>query len=146
MELGLHQGFISNATLLPYLRSPSTELQYEYPTITTSDSGGYSKDQLKNEYAILEVADDFLRNLSNTSVASIATELVGSLCKTDAACGNGNGLSLRAFECYVSIARQSMVQLKHSCFTRYVSLCFFLIWEKYACKAGKAGARVVCIP
>jgi len=103
------------------------------------------KDQLKNENAILEVANDFLRNLSNTKVASASIDLVGSLRKTDAVCHNGTGLTLRAFECYLLMARQSMAQLKHSCFTRYVSLCFFLIWEKYACKAGKAGAREVCI-
>jgi hypothetical protein len=122
------------------------QIQNEYAALTMSYSGGTPKVQLKNENAILEVADEFLRNLSSTSVASAATELVDSLCKSDAVCYNGNRLTLRAFECYVSIARQSMAQLKHSCFTRYVSLCFFLIWEKYACRAGKAGARVVCIP
>ncbi|KAK1913709.1 hypothetical protein P3342_006952 [Pyrenophora teres f. teres] len=142
---GLHESSISNATLIPCPGSTSTQIQNECPTITTRYPGGLSKGQLKNEHGILEVAKEFLRNLSNTSVAGIATDLVGSLCKTDAVGENGNELAIRAFECYVSMARQSMTQLKHSCFTRYVSLCFFLIWEKYACKAGKAGARVINI-
>jgi hypothetical protein len=144
LKLALHQGPIYNATLIPCLDSPSIQIQNECSSATTKYSSGNSKGQSKNEHAILQVAEEFVRNVSNTSVASIATDLVGSLCKTDAVYENGSELTLRAFECYISIARQSMAQLKHFSFTRFVSLCFFLIWEKHACKAGKAGARVVC--
>ncbi|KAH4703024.1 hypothetical protein HBI93_155510 [Parastagonospora nodorum] len=74
-KLSLHQDFISSATSPPCPCSTSKQIQNEYAAVTMSYSGGTPKVQLKNENAILELADEFLRNLSSTSVASAATEL-----------------------------------------------------------------------
>ncbi|EAT90118.1 hypothetical protein SNOG_01906 [Parastagonospora nodorum SN15] len=73
-KLSLHQDFISSATSPPCPCSTSTQIQNEYAAVTMSYSGGTPKVQLKNENAILELADEFLRNLSSTSVASAATD------------------------------------------------------------------------
>ncbi|KAH5286165.1 hypothetical protein HBI70_023540 [Parastagonospora nodorum] len=74
-KLSLHQDFISSATSPPCPCSTSTQIQNEYAAVTMSYSGGTPKVQLKNENAILELADEFLRNLSSTSVASAATDI-----------------------------------------------------------------------
>jgi hypothetical protein len=47
----------------------------------------------------------------------------------------------RAWEMCISFARHSSQQLKYGRFLLFLSLCFFLIWERYSHKQGKSAAR-----
>jgi hypothetical protein len=107
---------------------------------SVSDNGA----QNKTECTIATVATRFLAGFRNTNFSGIATELRGSHpSNTDVLVNRRSEPATQAFKCCKSIAVQAKQQLKYATFTRFVSLCFFLIWEALACKPGKAGAREV---
>ncbi|GME52095.1 hypothetical protein GTA08_BOTSDO01456 [Neofusicoccum parvum] len=47
----------------------------------------------------------------------------------------------QAWKLCTTVAQRAKERFQHAYFTRYVSLCFFLIWESFSTKTGKAGAR-----
>jgi hypothetical protein len=100
--------------------------------------------QEKEEFTIINVAERFLGSFRNATFSGITIELQGSHPSNTDALENGySEPSMQAFQCCKSMALQANEQLKHASFTRFISLCFFLVWKAFACKTGKSGARMV---
>lgn len=99
----------------------------------------------KHALTIHNVAERFLASFRNANFSSIATGLQGlHPSDTDLPENRCSEPAMQAFECCKSTAGQTKEQLKYATFTRFVSLCFFLVWEAIACEPGKSGARTVC--
>lgn len=98
-----------------------------------------------HECPITKVADEFLNSFCNTESYILATEFSNRLLSSTLPEGTYSEPAMQAFRCCELMAGQAKEQLKNATFTRFFSLCFFLLWEGLACEPGKAGARVVCI-
>lgn len=101
--------------------------------------------QGKQDCSIMGVVERFLAGFQNKNLSSIVDELQGPLLSLDILEGRCYKPAEQAFQCCKSMAFQAKEQLRHTNFTRFIALCFFLIWQALTCEPGKAGARVVCV-
>jgi hypothetical protein len=98
----------------------------------------------KTACPITKIADEFLDSFHNVEPSGMAVEFQ-TQCSSPALPENIHcEPATQAFWCCELMAVRANEQLKNATFTRFFSLCFFLIWEKLSCERGKAGARVVC--
>lgn len=94
--------------------------------------------------AVTATADAFLERLSSTSIPDEEISSYNALTKVKSQPLSPRGENVsRAWEMCISFARRSSQKLKYGRFLRFLSLCFFLIWEKYSDKQGKSAAREV---
>lgn len=100
---------------------------------------------IQHECPITKVADEFLNSFCNIESHVMAIKFSNRLSSLTFPEGTYSKPAMQAFRCCKLIAGQAKEQLKNATFTRFFSLCFFLLWEGLACEPGKAGARVVCI-
>lgn len=91
---------------------------------------------------IMRIADIFVERISsvNISGADVSSYVATTDIEIPSMLPYGENVS-RAWEMCVSFARRSSQELRHGRFLRFLSLCFFLIWEKYSDKQGKSAAR-----
>jgi hypothetical protein len=93
---------------------------------------------------VLETADNLLWRLGSASISEAEVSSYVTLTNIDnlpsTPCGE---YVSRAWEMCINFARQSNQKLKYGRFLRFLSLCFFLIWERYSDKQGKSAAREV---
>lgn len=94
---------------------------------------------------VTETADTFLERLNSATIsnADVLSYMDLASIKDPPLTPRGEHMS-RAWEMCISFARQSSQKLKYGRFLRFLSLCFFLIWERYSSKHGKSAAREVC--
>ncbi|KAJ5327974.1 hypothetical protein N7452_008364 [Penicillium brevicompactum] len=116
---------------------------------TTSDTPRSLKRKRNDEFgtsveAVTATADAFLERLSSTSIPDEEISSYHALTKVKSQPLSPGGENVsRAWEMCISFARRSSQKLKYGRFLRFLSLCFFLIWEKYSDKQGKSAAREV---
>ncbi|KAH9876859.1 hypothetical protein IAQ61_002220 [Plenodomus lingam] len=93
---------------------------------------------------VLETADELLWRLGSVSISDAEVSSYIALTNVDnpplTPCGENVS---RAWEMCLSFARRSNQKMKYGRFLRFLSLCFFLIWERYSDKQGKSAAREV---
>lgn len=117
---------------------------------TTSDTPRSLKRKRNDESgtsveAVTATADAFLERLSSTSIPDEEISSYNALTKVKSQPLSPRGENVsRAWEMCISFARRSSQKLKYGRFLRFLSLCFFLIWERYSDKQGKSAAREVC--
>ena len=94
--------------------------------------------------AVTATADAFLERLSSTSIPNdeVLSYTALTNIRNQPIAPRGENVS-RAWEMCINFARRSSQKLKYGRFLRFLSLCFFLIWEKYSDKQGKSAAREV---
>lgn len=98
---------------------------------------------LNSEAAIL-VADKFLDSIPNIEVSRIATSSFCLPIQTSRMDQDEpEQYAVKAWELCSAGARQANQYFGHTRFIRFISLCFFLIWENFSTKTGKASAREV---
>lgn len=100
------------------------------------------------ERTATQIADDFLDCLVNFNESTID---VRSYCSPLNISHTSDiepeqSASDAAWKLCTTVAKRAKEHFQYAYFTRYVSLCFFLIWETFSSKAGKAGAREVRCP
>ena len=95
---------------------------------------------------VMQTADTFLERISSASIsgAEVSSYIALTNIENSPLTPCGENVS-RAWEMCVSFARRSSQKLKYGRFLRFLSLCFFLIWEEYSDKQGKSAAREVSI-
>lgn len=93
---------------------------------------------------VTDTADTFLERLNSATIsdADVLSYMDLASIENPPVTPRGEHMS-RAWEMCISFARQSNQKLKHGRFLRFLSLCFFLIWERYSSKQGKSAAREV---
>ncbi|KAF1915604.1 hypothetical protein BDU57DRAFT_530548 [Ampelomyces quisqualis] len=93
---------------------------------------------------VIETADTFLERLNSATIsdADVLSYMDLASIKDPPLAPHGEHMS-RAWEMCISFARQSSQKLKYGRLLRFLSLCFFLIWERYSSKQGKSAAREV---
>ncbi|KAF2464411.1 uncharacterized protein BDR25DRAFT_296804 [Lindgomyces ingoldianus] len=93
---------------------------------------------------IMETADILLERLSSATIsdAEVTSYIALANMEHPPVTPSGENVS-RAWEMCINFARRSSQKLKNGRFLRFLSLCFFLIWEKYSEKQGKSAARLV---
>lgn len=94
---------------------------------------------------VTSTADTFLERVRAINISTADCLLYTDLTQAEEiAPVNATGENAsRAWEMCVSFAQQSKQKLKYARFLRFLSLCFFLIWERYSEKQGKSAAREV---
>lgn len=101
--------------------------------------------QSNQDPTIIKVAERFLAGFRSMNLSGVITELRGpDPLDTDISERSCSEPATQAFKCCKSMVIQAKEQLRYATFTRFISLCFFLIWEALACRPGKAGAREAC--
>ncbi|UPX16545.1 uncharacterized protein EKO05_0006939 [Ascochyta rabiei] len=93
---------------------------------------------------VIEIADTFLGRLHSATIsdADVLSYMDLASIKDPPLTPHGEHMS-RAWEMCISFARQSSQKVKYGRLLRFLSLCFFLIWERYSPKQGKSAAREV---
>jgi hypothetical protein len=93
---------------------------------------------------VTATANALLEQLSSTSIPDdeVSSYIALTNIRNQPIAARGENIS-RAWAMCVNFARRSSQKLKYGRFLRFLSLCFFLIWEKYSDKQGKSAAREV---
>lgn len=100
--------------------------------------------QDNQEPQIINFAERFLAGFPNANLSGVALELHDlHQSNTEIQENRDSEPVVQAFQYCRLVAVQANEQSKHATFTRFISLCFFLIWEALAYESGKAGARAV---
>lgn len=94
---------------------------------------------------VTKVVDEFLDSFGNKESFGRAIKLKHGLVSSHLPDNMHFEPTMEAFRCCKLMVIESREQLKNATFTRFIPLCFFLIWKAFACEPGKAGARVVCL-
>ncbi|RMZ73139.1 hypothetical protein GMOD_00009657 [Pyrenophora seminiperda CCB06] len=103
----------------------------------------YSHDQNNQACPVIKLAEEFLNRFRDMKSCSKFSELPIPIQSLEGLDTMRSESATQAFTCCALVASQANEQLKHATFNRFISLCFFLIWEALACESGKAGARVL---
>ncbi|ORY13012.1 hypothetical protein BCR34DRAFT_277340 [Clohesyomyces aquaticus] len=93
---------------------------------------------------VIETADTLLERLGSARIsdAEVTAYIALTNMEHPPVTPSGENVS-RAWEMCINFARRSSQKLKNGRFLRFLSLCFFLIWEKHSEKQGKSAARMV---
>ncbi|KAH7010558.1 hypothetical protein B0J12DRAFT_587220 [Macrophomina phaseolina] len=92
----------------------------------------------------LHVADEFLKALEEVDTSQINSRYCSPFVQLHLPAHDENeNRAARAWRLCTMAARWAQRHLENAKYTRFISLCFFLVWESLSCKAGKAGAREI---
>lgn len=128
-------------------RALGSPLGERYGMCATREADGFGLkhrlDPSRQICPVTKVAEEFLNRFRNTKSYGMIGDLQNPLLHVEVPDTIHSEPAAQALKCCAFMAGQAKEQLKHATFTRFISLCFFLIWETLACEPGKAGARVV---
>ncbi|EKG18840.1 hypothetical protein MPH_03856 [Macrophomina phaseolina MS6] len=101
--------------------------------------------QSTNADAAIQVADQFLDSIPNVDISRLAAASFCPPIETTrwTVRDEPEQYAIKAWELCSAVARQANQYFGHARFIRFISLCFFLIWESFSTKSGKASAREV---
>ncbi|CAG7970175.1 unnamed protein product [Penicillium olsonii] len=115
-----------------------------YPNTPRPSKRKRKEESATSVEAVTATADAFLYRLGSTSIPEEEISSYNALTKIKSQPLSPRGENVsRAWEMCISFARRSNQKLKYGRFLRFLSLCFFLIWERHSDKQGKSAAREV---
>ena len=115
-----------------------------YPNTPRPSKRKRKEESATSVEAVTATADAFLDRLGSTSIPEEEISSYNALTKIKSQPLSPRGENVsRAWEMCISFARRSNQKLKYGRFLRFLSLCFFLIWERHSDKQGKSAAREV---
>lgn len=123
---------------------PMAEHSRKYSTKDTESLDALdTRAQGRQAKPITATVEEFLSGFQGNTISGIVAKLHSPLEDLVALEKRHTEPATRALECCMSMVVQTKEQMKNANFARYTSLCFFLIWEAFTCKSGKAGSRMV---
>lgn len=136
---------------------PSTTSSYSHTRASSRDTSDLASSEIQHPLKrkrkdepslsvepVTATANALLEQLSSTSVPDdeVSSYIALTNIRNQPIAPRGENVS-RAWAMCVNFARRSSQKIKYGRFLRFLSLCFFLIWEKYSDKQGKSAAREV---